>query len=747
MNSKLGKDLYVGSDYIPDEKMLRKTASHKLSPNIANWQIEILKVLGEDYGWVTDNVRPAMVDLENIDKEHGSAYGGIIVFQNSMPEKTSRRSDPAPKQPMGPSILLPIVIRDFRMSPLDIFISGKKILPLTKKRIEEELRTAQIFTGVDKSPKNPQGSLSQLSPPADALYSRFGRSSYPSEMSDGGMTVTGGAISDQDSLILEQLLSTMGETERRSFTDTVRSNPASLAQFVKNRNVDVLDRIIKARPITPDDQKNVTRWAFPKNVLLFEKISAGRWRVTMMNDHYMVKDVIEASERKLMEQMAGIADVNQKLWNTDGFLVTVNHKAIDPVVWHEGAVVETKPVAAPGVYLVVMTNKTVEEGFAFDHVIDYDGNRQPWKLWYDGDCFSIQEKIEGERLEKDWTHDDGFLKPGIWGTFLRKEENGETHAVVPFKVLAVYTDRKGYPGITCIRATDMFGHDVNFMIERYGGGKWRNATGVLSAGLSSQYGSRGYWVPSDTQFVTLGSQQVFLMSEAKEVAAGMRDTAMSSFSHVRDKTRPATSLGITALSDGRYRLEGNCMEGFTSVNGADEGELRAKWILVMLGCSVEDAQAILERAKAQHRVIVMNLRAPKNEANIRIDKQSEEVLKISQAIRKDLFKEAAYIRDKKSVDALLSLNFVSPDNLIVFLKNLPTFREVEENLAKLLLMTRFSSMEAVPEQAVENALKNLNLVNESLEMLSGVVGNQLSAHGDMEFEERETSPGASSSLE
>jgi len=740
MNTNRLKDLYVGSDYVPDEKMLRKTASHKLSPNIANWQIEILKVLGEDYGWVTDNVRPATVDLENVDKENGTGYGAVIVFQNPMPERGQRRADPAPKEPMGASILLPFTVRSYHMSPLDIFVSGKKVLPLTKKRIEEELMTAQIFTGVDKSRKNDQGSLSQLAPPPEAAYSRYGATA------EGGMTHQGGAISDQDSLILEQLLSTMGETERRSFTDTIRSNPASLAQFVRNRNVDVLDRIIKARPLTPDDQKNVARWAFPKNVLLFEKVSAGRWRVTMMNDHYMVKDVIEASERKLMEQLSGIADVNQKLWSTDGFILTVNHKSIDPVVWHEGAVIETQPVAVPGVYLVVMANKSVEEGFAFESILDYDGNRLPWKLWYDGDSFAIQEQIQGERLSKEWTHDEGFLKPGVWGTFLRKEENGEANAVMPFKVLAVYVDRKTYPGTTMVRATDMFGHDVNFLIERSGGGKWRNATGVLSAGISSQYGSRGYWVPGDTQFVTLGSQWMTAMSSVSEVAAGMRDTAMSSFAHVRDKTRPATSVAVTALMDGRYRLEGNCMDGLISQNGIDESELRTKWILVMLGCSLDDAQKICDRARAQHRVIVMNLRAPKNEANIRIDKQNEEVLKISKVIRKDLFKEAAYIRDKKSVDALLSLNFVSPDNLIIFLKNLPNFREVEGNLAKLLLMARFG-LEAVPEQAIENALKNLNLVNESLEMLSGVVGNQMSAHGDIEFEEQEVPPGASSTLE
>lgn len=783
MSTKALKDLYVGSDYIPDEKMLRKTASHKLTPNIQNWPIEILKVLGEDYPWVTENVRPATVDLEKVDKEHGSGYGAVVVFSNSPPQKTPGRVDPAPKQPMGPSILLPFTVRNYQMSPLDIFVSGKKVLPLTKKRIEEEMMTSQIFQNVDKS-KTPQGggSLSQLSLPQDAAF-RYGRTTNIGDEAGKTASVktasrvsqvvaevaaelelekTAGAISTQDSMILSELLPTLDSRSVSSFSDRVSTSPTALAQFTRNKNVDILSRIIKARPITPDDQQNIARWAFPKNVLLFEKISAGRWKVTMMNDHYMVKDEVIATERTLIEQMSGISDIADKLWKTSGFIATVNHKAIQPVVWHDGAVLDTKPVAASGVYLVVMQNKTVEEGFAFESIIDYDGNRLPFKLWYDGDCFGIQERMEGEHLSKEWTHDEGFLKPGVWGTFLQKEENGETNAVMPFKILAIYADRRGYPETTCIRATDMYGHDVNFLIPRYGDVKWRSAVGTISAELGDPLGSRGYWVSKDTQFVTLGSQRVPIMENAREVAQGMHDTAISSFSTLRTQERPASALAVSAVDGGStYRLEGQSMEPVTMVSGGDFTPLRAKWVLVMMGCSIETADAILQKAVANRRVIVMNLRVPKTEANIRIQPADpsypqpmdpprstaqDEVIKISAILRKDVFKEAAYIRDKKSVDALLSLNFINPDNLIVFLKNLPKFREVEENLAKLLLMARFG-LEAVPEQAVENALKNLNLVDESLELLSGVVGNQMSAHGDIEFEEQETPPGTNSTLE
>jgi hypothetical protein len=138
---------------------------------------------------------------------------------------------------------------------------------------------------------------------------------------------------------------------------------------------------------------------------------------------------------------------------------------------------------------------------------------------------------------------------------------------------------------------------------------------------------------------------------------------------------------------------------------------------------------------------VMGLRAMKSEANVKLDKVTGDILKVSSGLRRNLIKEAAYIRDRSSVDAMLSLNFVTPNNLIIFLENLQSFRDVEEHLAKLLLMCRFG-LEAVPEAAVQNALKNLNVVNEALEMLRGVVGTQMTPDGDEVTEGAQPVPAA-----
>ena len=738
------KDLYVGSDYVAPEGFLRKHAAHRLSPNFANWPIEILKVLGEDYGWVTEGVRPATPDIEQLNQETGSGYGGIIVWAQPRQEPAANRPAAQPPEPTGPSIIIPFVVRNFQMSPLDVFIAGQKVLPLTQKRVAEALMATQIFTGVDRSRKMMQDSLGdQLSPPPEAFYGQFGRPYGSGEATvaggsryaaAGARTKEAGAISTQDSIILNQLLSTLSDTEMKTFKDTVYGSPATLAQFVRNKNVDILQRLLKARPLTNDDFRNIARWGFKKNVLLFEKESAGRWSVTMYNDLYPEPDLLQGvPERTLLEKFSDVPEVRERLWDSDGFIVTIDHKEVKPVVWEHDAAPETTEIHSPGVWLVVADNKQVEKGFAWDKFCDFDHNPMSYVLWYDGYCFSVQDHVQGERIEDDtWEFTDAALKPGIWGSWLHKHEGDELHPSMPFKVVAVYKS-----GVhVCVRATDLFGHDVNFILDP-GIEKMTNATGILSPDLADALSGRAYLVPASARFVTLGSMRIRLVETAKEMRSAFRDTAIANLNVMRDRTAPATTAVVTCTDaeQGLYRVEGAILQPLIHSNVSDCKKLCAKWMLVMLGCSTEDAETILARAHGLRggHLYVMALRPMRGEANVRIDKLTDEVIKVSKVLRRDLVKEAAYIKDRNSVDALLSLNFVNPNNLIVFLENLDKFQEVETNLAKLLLMARFG-LEAVPENAVANALKNLNVVNESLEMLRGVLGNQMTPEGEMVFD-------------
>ena len=68
-----------------------------------------------------------------------------------------------------------------------------------------------------------------------------------------------------------------------------------------------------------------------------------------------------------------------------------------------------------------------------------------------------------------------------------------------------------------------------------------------------------------------------------------------------------------------------------------------------------------------------------------------EMAKVSAAckkMKKKLVKEAAEIDDKQTVDTLLALNFMNPENLSKFVAYIPVFEKCADYLAELTLASR-----------------------------------------------------------
>ncbi len=73
--------------------------------------------------------------------------------------------------------------------------------------------------------------------------------------------------------------------------------------------------------------------------------------------------------------------------------------------------------------------------------------------------------------------------------------------------------------------------------------------------------------------------------------------------------------------------------------------------------------------------------------------------------------------DEQTIDTVLSLGFINPENLAAFLQKLPAMKQSEGFLGELLLLLRLG-LQGIKEQPVKNALKSLNRVNEALESLA-----------------------------
>ena len=140
------------------------------------------------------------------------------------------------------------------------------------------------------------------------------------------------------------------------------------------------------------------------------------------------------------------------------------------------------------------------------------------------------------------------------------------------------------------------------------------------------------------------------------------------------------------------------------------------YLLTLFGVPVGKGPELTIRALTEGEITVSNLR-PAKDVVVKDKIHDRNLAELAAIFRRNFTKEAASLSDEKSVDALLSLNFVNDKNLLEFMNHLPQFREVESKLAELTLYSQMGLREHVPTNAVTNAMKGLNEVNEHLEYL------------------------------
>jgi hypothetical protein len=81
-----------------------------------------------------------------------------------------------------------------------------------------------------------------------------------------------------------------------------------------------------------------------------------------------------------------------------------------------------------------------------------------------------------------------------------------------------------------------------------------------------------------------------------------------------------------------------------------------------------------------------------------------------------LVKEAASFPDPQTVDTVLSLGFINPENIMTFVSYLPDLEDVQEKLCELLFGVRVG-LSNVPQTAVERAVRSTEEVIEGLKIL------------------------------
>jgi hypothetical protein len=143
-----------------------------------------------------------------------------------------------------------------------------------------------------------------------------------------------------------------------------------------------------------------------------------------------------------------------------------------------------------------------------------------------------------------------------------------------------------------------------------------------------------------------------------------------------------------------------------------------KFLCRAFGAPAEVADRVIKVARIKGDAVVTGLLSPPEQPDLQklakvihigVSKKIEE-------LRTNLVKEASAIPDMATVDAILSLNFINPDNIQKFVEALPVLTKAHFKIAELVLASRLG-LEAVPHDPLVVCMKRMTEVLKGLKAL------------------------------
>lgn len=323
-------------------------------------------------------------------------------------------------------------------------------------------------------------------------------------------------------------------------------------------------------------------------------------------------------------------------------------------------------------------------GWVFPQTLSWDGefSPQPIALFTNGSAYALQDAIAGELVGKGVTFPSDV--PRGDGVFY-STEGGKAVCTAP---ITIGSASMGPDGASAFMGQDLFGNPISVHL----------AEGL---GQPTRVSDTEYALPKTWKFMRLNNQTQLAEDPSQmNKAASVREMAS----------------GITLHYNGSFNLDGGCgLNKLAHSFRYDLDPVTTEFMLGVLG--VEGPRAKQKMAEARRKGVVKL--AGLKSITLLSERFSESTKTASALIlkmpnlRRDLTKEAAAMDDESTVDNLLALNFINPENLGIFVSYMPDLEETAEKLAEMLLSS-YLGMKQLPEGAIERGMKNLEEVLSSL---------------------------------
>lgn len=646
-----------------DTPEMEDVSLHQLGNDTETWPEEIIQKVKERLPRAQG--MNLMVKFMKKDDENGVATGSVMI--NSA-DKVA---------------VVPVIIKDFMMFPLDVMIANSKLLPLTPDYFNAVFVNNALFDKIEEFPTF--GGLGRFEdanlwnaiyPPSLGRYAYASSGEYP---------------------VLEALGSSIDGTELRDFL----KNPANekvAARLLIGPHKEIITKLARLQPVNMNEFRQGVENLIPRSITMLRRGSPNKYTLLSSSDTVFHPGITKMDRSGAMKHLSTVSahaedDINDVDQNGEKFLHIPPPK--NNVILAKEDSEQIVSADEYDHYSVKTKTGVSVEGVVVPHVMDFDQKRLGLKLFIGKTMSTVQPEVFGVRLKNSRFHPESQVpKVGQTGTFLYQPDTKHALATVPVTITGVTSDC----GTVELRAQDLMGRPMKITLQQ-------KSSFELHRIAKTAPGQ--YIVPSSMKWVGL--------EDMGEVTNSVDDYAVKQAGE-RLTNRPVT---VIPTGFGQYSVRG--VDKYARAMGADPTNLdgyQVKFILAALGAGSEKIAHIMKSASKRGSAEVHNLNfIPLSSEKVADARPLARAMsKVASSLKHNLLKEASYLENSQTVDALLSLNFVSPTNVAKYVGKLPALKSAISHLASMLLASRLG-MKEIPESAAASGMARLVEVVDGLERL------------------------------
>lgn len=658
------KNASVPTNLFIDTPEVHDGSSHLLSNDIDSWPEEIIQKLKERVP--KSSGMNTMVKFMKKDEENGTATGSVVI---SSPEKTA---------------IVPLIVKDFRLMPLDVIIAKQRLLPLTPDYFDAVFEDNNIFQKLEEYPM-----FSGLGRFEDAnLWNAI----YPPSLGRYAYASAGYPIMDEISDDID------GEVFKKQLKGIIDLDEKIAARFMNNGQWDLLKKVASLpAAINENEFRQGKENLIPKDVAMVYMETPNKYTILSSSDKTFCPVITKVDRPKCKHMLSTLSDdvddvLNEVDQNGEKFLRVSTPK--DDVVL---ASTDFFPVEEANEYdhYSVKTRTGLDEvGLVVPRVISFDQVPQNVKLFLGKNTSTLQANIFGVRVPRCRFEPETCLPHvGQTGTFLFRTDRSHGLATLPVTIKTV-TDNMG---VLTLKVVDLVGVPLKLKMNPHMGHLQRIAK--IAPGEYVLPGKME-WVPMKNFGVVSDSKESYLVKEAAD-----RFSAHT----------------VVLMNKGHDQWAIRGLDKYADAAEFDKSHVQGpemRFLLASLGCSQEKIAQFMKVAQTtgQAKIANLNLIPTLAEKIAEMAPVAKEMVEFARSLKADLIKEASYMDNSQTVDALLSLNFITPENISKFVSKIPQIKGAISSLASCLVASRLG-MKEIPEEAAATSMNRLIEVVTGLEKL------------------------------